>query len=261
MGVELEYEWWEYFLIPWIAGLVGYFTNVLALQMTFYPIEFFGIEIFRIKDEPLGLFGWQGIIPSKAEKMATISFDLMTSKLFNIREIFHRLDPVHFGEVMEDSVLLMMDSIINEVAMEYMPETWERLPKEVKDDVVITADQECSNFMADFMQDVQDHVDDVVDIKHMAVSACVQHKDLIVKIFQECGDKEFVFIRRSGFYFGFLFGCIQMVIWFFYDADWILPVAGFLVGVSRHVHWMHWSVQYFSEAHHRSPSGLRTISH
>lgn len=38
--VELKYEWWEYFLIPWIAGFVGYFTNVLALHMTFYPIEF-----------------------------------------------------------------------------------------------------------------------------------------------------------------------------------------------------------------------------
>uniref|UniRef100_A0A7R9ZKK8 DUF445 domain-containing protein n=1 Tax=Craspedostauros australis TaxID=1486917 RepID=A0A7R9ZKK8_9STRA len=48
--------------------------------------------------------------------------------------------------------------------------------------------------------------------------------------FQECGDKEFIFIRRSGFYFGFLFGVLQMTVWLFYDAGWILPVAGFLVG-------------------------------
>jgi hypothetical protein len=50
-------------------GFVGYFTNVLALEMTFYPVEFWGIEIFRIKTEPWGLFGWQGIIPTKAHKM------------------------------------------------------------------------------------------------------------------------------------------------------------------------------------------------
>jgi uncharacterized membrane protein YheB (UPF0754 family) len=77
---------------------------------------------------------------------------------------------------------------------------------------------------------MQAHVEDVVDIKQMSVDACVKNKHLIVKIFQECGDKEFVFIRRSGFYFGFLFGIIQMCIWFVYPADWILPVAGFLVG-------------------------------
>ena len=47
---------------------------------------------------------------------------------------------------------------------------------------------------------------------------------------QECGEKEFYFIRHSGFYFGFLFGCIQMTIWFFYTGSWILPIAGFLVG-------------------------------
>lgn len=228
--MALEYEWWEYFLIPWIAGAVGYLTNVLALQMTFYPIEFFGIELFRIKDEPWGLFGWQGIIPTKAEKMASISFELMTTRLFNIKDIFHRLDPRRFSEIMEDSVLLMMDSIIQEVANEYMPLVWNSLPKEVKDDVVLTADQECGVFLTEFMQDMQDHVDDVVDIKHMTVTACVANKHLIVKIFQECGEQEFIFIRKSGFYFGFLFGCIQMGVWFFYSAAWVLPAAGFLVG-------------------------------
>ena len=41
------------------AGFVGYLTNVLALEMTFRPIEFFGIELFRIKGQPWGFFGWQ----------------------------------------------------------------------------------------------------------------------------------------------------------------------------------------------------------
>lgn len=230
MGFEIKYEWWEYFLIPWIAAFVGYGTNVIALQMTFYPIKFWGWELYRYKDEPWGLFGWQGIIPSKAEKMATISFELFTQKLFDVKEIFHRVDPVKFSEVMGDSLLLMMDAIIEEVAMEYMPTAWENLPQAVKDDIVVTADQEGEHFLAEFMKDMQDHVDDVVDIKQMTVAACVANKELIVQIFQECGQKEFVFIRQSGFYFGFIFGLFQMALWFVYDAPWCLPAAGFLVG-------------------------------
>jgi hypothetical protein len=35
-----------------------------------------------------GLFGWQGIVPRKAEKMATIAVELMTSKLIQPQEIF-----------------------------------------------------------------------------------------------------------------------------------------------------------------------------
>jgi hypothetical protein len=162
--------------------------------------------------------------------MASISFDLMTTKLFNIQDVFNRLDPKKFAEVMDDAVLLLMDKVINEVAEQYMPDTWADIPQEVKNDIVVTADSESNNFMATFMKDMQTHVDDVVDIKEMCVNACVENKHLIVKIFLECGDKEFTFIRRSGFYFGFVFGLFQMLVWFFYPASWILPVAGFLVG-------------------------------
>ena len=151
MSFELEYEWWEYFLIPWIAGAVGYITNVLALQMTFYPLEFLGIELFRIPGEPWGLFGWQGIIPSKAKKMATVAFELMTAKLFNITEIFARLNPQDFATVMSDSTLLMMDQIIDEVATEYIPTIWKSLPQDVKDDIVLTTDQETGIFLSEFM--------------------------------------------------------------------------------------------------------------
>lgn len=226
----LKYEWWQYFIIPWVAGFVGYLTNVMALQMTFYPLEFWGIEIYRMESQPFGFLGWQGIIPTKANRMASICFDLMTQKLLNIKEIFGRLDPIRFSEVMEDGMLLIMDAIINEVAEEYMGDTWNNLPKNVRDDVVITAESESSEFMAAFMVDLQTHFDDVMDLKTMCIKKCVEHKELLVKIFQECGDKEFVFIRQSGFYFGFLFGVGQMGLFFFYDAAWVLPVAGFVVG-------------------------------
>ena len=203
--MAFEFEWWQYFLIPWIAGAVGYLTNVLALQLTFYPLEFFGIELFRLENEPWGIIGWQGIIPTKAKKMATVTFDLMTTRLIKISDIFARLEPDRFAEVMDDAVLLMMDQIINEVANEYMPKTWKNIPKDVRDDIVVSANSESGKFLSAFMKDMQENVDDVVDIKEMAVKACVSNKHLIVKIFQECGEKEFIFIRRSGFYFGFLF--------------------------------------------------------
>lgn len=78
--------------------------------------------------------------------------------------------------------------------------------------------------------DMQEHVEDVVDVKEFTVRYCVENKHLLVKIFQECGENEFIFIRRSGMYFGFLFGIIQMCIWFVYPKSWILPIAGFFVG-------------------------------
>lgn len=225
-----DYSWLQFVIIPIIAGLVGYGTNVVALWMTFYPIEFIGINLFRIKDEPWALFGWQGIIPTKTEKMAKLSFDLFTQKLFNIRDIFTRIDPVRFSEVMSDSTLLLMDNVITQVANQYMPNVWQNLPKNVKDDIIVAAEQEGHEFLSEFMKDMQDHLDDILDVKHLCVSACVANKTLVVQIFQECGDKEFIFIRRSGLYFGFIFGLFQTALCYLYPVGWVLPVAGFLVG-------------------------------
>jgi uncharacterized membrane protein YheB (UPF0754 family) len=190
MGFNVgNYAWWEYFIMPWMAGFVGWGTNVLALKMTFLPIEYVGISLFRMNEQPWGLFGWQGIIPTKAEKMASICFELMTKRLLNLKEIFERLEPAKFSEVMEEGLLLVMDQIINEVANEYMPNAWSMLPAMVRDEIIVMADRESNEFLATFMADMQEHIEDVLDIKEMTVSACVKNKKLVNKIFEECGDK------------------------------------------------------------------------
>jgi uncharacterized membrane protein YheB (UPF0754 family) len=48
-------ETYAYILIPLISAVIGYVTNVIAIKMTFYPLDYKGIRPF---------FGWQGIIPS-----------------------------------------------------------------------------------------------------------------------------------------------------------------------------------------------------
>lgn len=228
----LDDVWWKYVLVPFIDGIVGYVTNVLALEMTFAPLEFFGIELFRLPGQPWGFFGWQGIIPTKAEKMASTCFDLMTTQLLDIQEIFDRVDPFEFAKAMDDSILLLMDKVINEVATDTIPQTWGNLPQAVKDDIVVTADNESNKFLKEFMKDMQAHIHDVVNIKEMSVNACVQNKHLIVKIFQECGENEFTFIRNSGFYFGFMFGVLHMVVYMFYPANWVMPIFGAIVGTA-----------------------------
>ena len=77
-------EFWQYLSIPVIAALIGWSTNWLAIQMTFYPLEFVGRP---------PLLGWQGIIPSKARKMAAKSVDATIAKIGTVQEIFQQIDP------------------------------------------------------------------------------------------------------------------------------------------------------------------------
>jgi len=182
--------------MPFMSGIVGYVTNRVALYMTFEPLEFVGVPLFRLKDQPWGFFGWQGIIPTKAAKMASMSVDLMQEKLINVKEVFSRLDPKRFSEVMEPGLITLMDKIINETAAEYMPTVWEYLPTKVRDECVLKALEESPTFLNDFMTDVKEHIEDVFDLKTMVVTKLVENKWLLNKVFQECGDKELVFVAN-----------------------------------------------------------------
>ena len=97
-----------YVMIPFICGLVGYVTNVLALKMTFYPLEFYPrcLKFAQVPGQPFGLLGGcQGIIPSKAGKMAEILVDLMTEKLIDVKETFAKLDSHEFAHVLKLSLI------------------------------------------------------------------------------------------------------------------------------------------------------------
>lgn len=84
---------WIFFLIPVISGIVGYLTNVVAVKMCFYPFEFWGWKLWQPEGSPFGLFGWQGIVPAKAKKMAGKLLDLFLERLINVSEIFGKVDP------------------------------------------------------------------------------------------------------------------------------------------------------------------------
>ena len=64
-------DFWKYFSIPFIAGVVGWTTNWMAVQMTFYPIKMWPLDLWAPKGSPVGILGWQGIIPAKADKMVS----------------------------------------------------------------------------------------------------------------------------------------------------------------------------------------------
>lgn len=53
-----------------VAGIVGYVTNYVGVSMLFYPITWTGIPVRRWPNQPLGMFGWQGIVPAKRFAMA-----------------------------------------------------------------------------------------------------------------------------------------------------------------------------------------------
>lgn len=211
----------QFLSIPIVSGIVGWGTNVLALKMTFYPLEFWGIKPF---------LGWQGIIPSKAEKMAKISVNLWTTKLVNVRELFEQLEPSQVAEEMRPQFDRISKEIMDEVMEKQSPDVWRRIPESVKRMTYARISRDMPDVVSEIMTDVKENIEEVFNIEEMVVQRLTSDKQLMVEMFLNCGKEEFKFIERSGFYFGFLFGIAQMGVWYYFPEWWILPLAGLIVG-------------------------------
>ncbi len=232
-------EWWPviqpwliYLVIPVSAAIVGWWTNKLAIHMTFNPIEFRGWIINE--DIPWMRLGWQGIIPLKATKMADISTDMILEHLIDIKEIFGKLNPDRVAEELESNMRTLARTTMERAMHEHVPILWATLPKSRKEKIIEMAIHEFPSAVESIMEDIKNDILDLWDVKEMVLEEIENNRGIMNELFLRCGEEEFLFIEKSGFYFGFLFGLIQMMIWYFiegYEWAWMtLPVAGLLVG-------------------------------
>lgn len=210
-----------YAALPVMAAVVGYVTNVLAIKMMFLPIRFVGIPPY---------LGWQGIIPRKSGKMASIAVDTITQHLITVEEIFSRIDPERLARELEGPMTAAVEDIADEVMNEHHPTLWVSLPAVIRRRLLNNLKAEVPAVVRDITRDVRRNVHEVFNLKDMVVSKLIRERTLINRIFLETGHAEFKFIGRSGLYFGFLFGVVQTLIFTIFQTPWQLPVAGLLVG-------------------------------
>lgn len=221
---DFQQHLWLYLSIPFISGFIGYVTKVIAIQMMFAPLEFKGIRLFGLP------IGWQGIVPRKAEKMATVAVELMTSKLIRPEEIFARLDPKRIAKEIELPMMAAAAEITREVAQEYQPGLWEGMPEFARKRLIRRIQAKAPEIVEHIMTEVQKDVAHYFDIKHMVISNLLKDKRLLNEIFKKVGKQEFKFFSNAGFFFGFGIGVIQMVCWVLFKQPWMLPAFGGFVG-------------------------------
>jgi len=212
---------WTLWLIPIIAGFVGWFTNVLAVKMMFKPTEFVGIPPY---------LGWQGVVPANAVRLATTGLNLVMSKVLQIKDLFVDFDATGFVDRESDKITEMVRKTVSEQAAELFPAMWKNMNDQVKEQVYKMAEGEVRKLSTEVMAEAAEKIGDFLDVEAIVVNAIKRDKELMGDIFLRVGSAEFKFIEISGLYFGLAFGVVQLIVWVVYPKWWVLPFFGFLVG-------------------------------
>lgn len=211
---------WLVLLIPVIAGLVGWGTNVVALRMTFYPIDFKGIPPY---------LGWRGVIPANAERLSQSMIQLLTEKLLDVQELF-RSSGDELEKDLDPMIKRITKQVVTEISTKIAPENWERSHQALRDYIVEMIEKSSRKVVLSILSDLKDNADQVIDLESVVKDAIRKDAGLLGHVFIEVAGPELKFIERSGLWFGLLFGFFQMVVWVYFPAWWVLPVGGFLVG-------------------------------
>ena len=213
--------WWKYASIPLVAGLIGWGTNWLAVKMTFWPLEFVGVPPW---------LGWQGIIPSRARKMASIATDSSITRIGTLQDVVRQMEPDVIAAHLLRAADAQMPAIVDEMAREQAPRVWQAAPPQVRRAVVDRARAMLPRVVDGLVDDMTTHIDEILDMRLMVVEQLSDDPRMLNRIFLEAGAREFRFLVNSGLWFGALLGVAQMLLQLWFPSPWILPVAGLLVG-------------------------------
>jgi uncharacterized membrane protein YheB (UPF0754 family) len=231
--------------IPLFTGVIGYITNWSGVVMLFRPITFHGTRIpglkflypflpRRVQVIPAiskeGKFGWQGIVPSRVDKMASISVDKALSKVGSISDFYQQLEPDKIADHLVATAQNEMRAVVERIIDREHPQLWRDLPPVLREAVHARVEQELPTIVRGITQEVGEHLDQLIDAKLMVIAYFEQHPELMNQMLQQVGKKELEFMQNFGFYLGLPLGIVMVFIVEALPYWWVLPTGGVIIG-------------------------------
>ena len=234
--------------VPFITGAIGYVTNWTGVLMLFYPVHFRGIRApwlrslarvlpYKIQQVPgimVGGIGWQGIVPSRAQKMGSLAVDSGIAKLGTPKEFFKQLEPEQIAEQIIQSIRGDIRDIVEGIMQREQPRLWQELPPQIKELIHQRVQQQLPDIVRELTNQIAEQIDQLVDVKLMVIKRF--DPELANRVFLDMGRRELKFIQNFGFVFGFVLGIPVAALTHFVTFWWLLPILG--VGVGYLTNWV-----------------------
>jgi hypothetical protein len=230
--------------IPVFGGVIGYVINWTGVWMLYRPLQFVGFHVpglltlvrhlpGKLRTIPglkEGGIGWQGIIPSRAGKLASIAVDKQIVKIGSPADFYEQLDIEEVAEQIGSSLEDELRERVDEVMEREYPEVWEDLPPQARERLHAKVRDELPAAAREIALQIGRRIDELVDIKLMVIRLLQERPELTNRLFHEVGAKEFRFIINFGFVFGFLLGLPTILLVEAFPHWWVLPLAQAVIG-------------------------------
>ena len=191
------------YTLPFIAALVGWFTNFIAVKMLFHPKDPVNV---------LGIYTLQGIFPKNQKKVAENIGKMVAEELLSSEDLREKLNNPENILSIKELVEAKIDFYLNVTFPKSYPITaaivGDKRRTKFKDTVMAEVDESVPAMIDSYMANIEEkfNVEHIIREKVNNLSP-ERLEELIMKLLS----KEFKFIEYIGAVIGFLIGWIQVL--------------------------------------------------
>jgi uncharacterized membrane protein YheB (UPF0754 family) len=231
--------------VPLFTGVIGYVTNWTGVVMLFQPMRFHGLRLpglrflysylpRRVQVIPAithdGRFGWQGIIPSRVSKMASIAVDKALLKVGSIGDFYREFEPDRIADHIAATARPEIRAVVERIMEREHPKLWHDLPPVIKSAVHARIEQRLPVVVRELTEQLGEYIDQLIDPKLLVIRHFEEHPELMNDMLREVGRDELRFMQNFGFYFGFPMGVVLVFVLQVAPQWWVLPLGGAVIG-------------------------------
>jgi len=197
---------WILFLLPFIAALIGWMTNYIAVKMLFHP------------KEPRNFLGttFHGVFPKRQHALAEKLGQLVADELFSISDVSAKIKEFATSDEAMNEVGKRIEMTIRNKLVQAFPMLAMFLSDEMVEKVTGLFKNELKDFLSATSQGMGEKLEENLNVQEMVkerVNAFSSQK--LEELLNQLMKKEFKFIELVGAILGFFIGCIQLGISFF----------------------------------------------
>ncbi len=191
------------YLLPFIAALIGWFTNFLAIKMLFHPK----------KPINLGFYKLQGIFPKRQKVLAERLGSVVANNLVHFEDIKKSLDDPAAMATIHKTIEAHLETFLQTKLKENFPmlsmflndNTIQKIKNVLTNEIESILPMIVNNYVDKIEQDL--NIEKMVSEKVASFSS-EKLEELLFAILK----KEFRFIELVGAFLGFLIGIVQILL-------------------------------------------------
>ncbi|MFL0287201.1 hypothetical protein ACJH6H_18250 [Mycobacterium sp. SMC-21] len=221
--------------VPIFSAIAGLITNWTGVIMLFAPVRFTGFYVPGLKRifpflprkvqilptfAPNGILGFQGFIPCRAEKMASLIVDTSIARIGKISDFYEQLNPDKLAKAIAVAARPDIGRLTTEIIEARHPQMWRSLPQPLKDEVLQTVDAELPTISKRAFAKIGENIDQLLNVKLMTVNFLRRNPEVLRDIIKGMAVPELRFMVRIGA-LGFPFG-VLLALWLsliYYSSD------------------------------------------